>query len=553
LIALRLPLTAVFVASTLFAAEGEVAKAALRLDLVSSKAPKPLAMEFRILAADALRERHPDLANKFVEQTVAELNAGKDWVVGYKLIQGLAQASPTDAIAVLPKLVPGYAQIVIAALAQSRRAAEAMALYMDLLKRGEVRASGASSLLLPLVKQDPAKAAKVFHDVLATLPDPLDPSDASWVVNIAGNLAPTSPQLAADAIERVLKAATAPDYAEISSPVILGAFADGTRSVNTTNTRDTLLLLTATRLRAIAPDRLAPYQDALSKWNLSGLQMKSISYRASTPVAKPGDTRALENSIRQRTGQIRGKATDAERAVLVQQIAADIRKLPPGEGKIGAIRSLASVSTEGALGKEALTAVASTLAAAMRDSFPVLLEARQPLAYGDAYIELARYVRYEQVEPPFADPALDAAGALLELRERVQQENGFTLTSLDGKIFSLDALKGKVVLLNFWATWCPPCRKEMPDMDKLYKELESKGLVVLAVSDEDRPTVEQFLAKTPYSFPVLLDPGRTVNKAFMVEGIPKSFIFDRDGRLAALAIDMRTEEQFRLLLKQAGL
>ncbi len=261
----------------------------------------------------------------------------------------------------------------------------------------------------------------------------------------------------------------------------------------------------------------------------------------------------MENSINQRIGQIRGKATDAERAALVMEIARDIGTLPAGPGKVSSIRSLANLSTEGNLGKEALTAVADTLATAMRESYPVMMEAKQPWPYGDGWIELAKLVRYERVSAPFADPALDAAGGLLELRERVEQENGFTLTSLDGKTYTLAGLKGRVVLLNFWATWCPPCRKEMPDMEKLYREYESKGLTVLAVSDEDRETVERFLAKTSYTFPILLDPGRKVNDAFMVEGIPKTFLFDREGRLAAQSIDMRTEAQFRDMLKMAGL
>lgn len=76
---------------------------------------------------------------------------------------------------------------------------------------------------------------------------------------------------------------------------------------------------------------------------------------------------------------------------------------------------------------------------------------------------------------------------------------------------------------------------------------------MIAVSDEDRATVEPFLAKNRYSFAVALDPGRKVNTAFSVGGIPKSFIFDREGHLAAQAIDMRTEAQFMELLKLAGL
>ena len=212
----------------------------------------------------------------------------------------------------------------------------------------------------------------------------------------------------------------------------------------------------------------------------------------------------------------------------------------------------ASVSTEGDLGKEALTAVATTLAGALRESMPDPITDRYLRTYSDGYLEVAKLVRYERVKVP-ADPTLDAAGAVLELRERVQADTGFTLTDLAGKSWSLAALKGKIVLLNFWATWCPPCRKEMPDMEKLYRNYEQKGLIVLAVSDEQRSVVEAFIAKNPYTFPILLDPDRIVNTAFTVEGIPKSFIFDREGRLAAMAIDMRTESQFMELLKQAGL
>ena len=90
-------------------------------------------------------------------------------------------------------------------------------------------------------------------------------------------------------------------------------------------------------------------------------------------------------------------------------------------------------------------------------------------------------------------------------------------------------------------------------MEALYKRFEKKGLVVLAVSDEDRETVASFLEKQHYTFPVLLDPGREANKAFDVEGIPKSFIFNADGKLVAQAMDMRSERQFLELLKVAGI
>jgi peroxiredoxin len=257
--------------------------------------------------------------------------------------------------------------------------------------------------------------------------------------------------------------------------------------------------------------------------------------------------------ITARLSTMRSQPTDADRAQVAIEVAGLIRELPAGPTKLNHARSLASLTTEGDLGKEALTLVAATLAGAMREVYPAMMAAKDPWAYGGPYIELAKLMRYEHVTVPGDDPALDAAGALLELREAIQQEAGFTLIALDGKQYSLAALKGQVVLLNFWATWCPPCRKEMPDLDNLYRVYRNKGLIVLAVSDEKRETVEKFLSKNSYNFPVLLDPGRKVNTAFFVEGIPKSFIFDREGRLAAQAIDMRTEAQFKALLKQAGI
>jgi peroxiredoxin len=93
----------------------------------------------------------------------------------------------------------------------------------------------------------------------------------------------------------------------------------------------------------------------------------------------------------------------------------------------------------------------------------------------------------------------------------------------------------------------------MPDLDAIYKDFRSKGLVILAIGDEDRAKVVSFLAEHKVSYPVLLDPGRRVNDRFVVRGIPKTFVYDRSGRLAAESIDMRTRKQFMEMLSRAGL
>jgi len=107
----------------------------------------------------------------------------------------------------------------------------------------------------------------------------------------------------------------------------------------------------------------------------------------------------------------------------------------------------------------------------------------------------------------------------------------FTLTDMQGQQVSISQFRGKVVILNFWATWCPPCREEMPSMEKLYRDHQDQGLVMLAVNVEEngKQLVSKFLQKTPYSFPILLDSENTAQNAYGVFRFPESFIIDRNG------------------------
>ncbi|HUB34036.1 MAG TPA: redoxin domain-containing protein [Bryobacteraceae bacterium] len=267
-----------------------------------------------------------------------------------------------------------------------------------------------------------------------------------------------------------------------------------------------------------------------------------------TPQPRPEHSAAFAE-IERKIHQFRGLPTDADRAQLAIQLAPAIRALP-GPEELALATALCGVITEGDLGAKALAAAAGALADSIQ-GMPKWANAAQPDS--GVVLELAGLVRYEHVPAPVENPALGTALLLLELRERLHQEAGFSLAGLDANAYSLPALRGKVVLLNFWATWCPPCRKEMPDMEKLYREFASRGFVVLAVSDENPDVVREFLADKHYTFPILLDTDRKVHEAFNVEGIPQSFLFDRDGKIVAQSIDMRTERQFRRMLSSAGL
>jgi peroxiredoxin len=249
--------------------------------------------------------------------------------------------------------------------------------------------------------------------------------------------------------------------------------------------------------------------------------------------------------------QLRGlrKLDDTVRVQTTKDLALQIRQLPVVPNKVQLAGALANLSTEGDFGRDTLKEVTSTLETALREQPP----AGKPGEPDSLYVELASLVRYEHMQASSDNPQFAAAMAKLEADDAKRERADFTLTDLQGKPWHLRDLKGKVVLVNFWATWCSPCRKEMPDLDALYNKFKDQGFVVLAISDEEAAKVSPYIAEHKISYPVMLDAGRKVNDAFIVEGIPKSFVYDRSGKLVAQSIDMRTKNQFLGMLVQAGL
>lgn len=114
----------------------------------------------------------------------------------------------------------------------------------------------------------------------------------------------------------------------------------------------------------------------------------------------------------------------------------------------------------------------------------------------------------------------------------------FNVRSLEGKSVSLSDYRGKVVLINLWATWCPPCREEMPSMQSLYDDLKDRGFTILAAAApnpprETREKIEDFIKDGNYSFPVLIDSEYEVNEIYGTGSIPTSWVVDSEGTLVA--------------------
>ena len=117
----------------------------------------------------------------------------------------------------------------------------------------------------------------------------------------------------------------------------------------------------------------------------------------------------------------------------------------------------------------------------------------------------------------------------------------FTLPDMAGNPVQLATLQGKVVFINVWTTWCPPCIEEMPTIQRLYEQLHPKGLEILAINMDalGRQTVEPFLDKRRLTFPVLLDPESRTERLYGTAGVPESFIVDKAGRLVEKIVGPR--------------
>ena len=117
------------------------------------------------------------------------------------------------------------------------------------------------------------------------------------------------------------------------------------------------------------------------------------------------------------------------------------------------------------------------------------------------------------------------------LREKISSRD-FSLSTTAGETLSLSHLKGKVVFLNFWATWCGPCRMEMPSMETLYSRFKNDGLEIVAVNCmETGQEVASFMKNNGFTFPAALDTDGKVNGEYGVQAIPTSYLMDRDGKI----------------------
>lgn len=119
-------------------------------------------------------------------------------------------------------------------------------------------------------------------------------------------------------------------------------------------------------------------------------------------------------------------------------------------------------------------------------------------------------------------------------------------------VHSLESYKGKVIFLNFWATWCPPCKKEMPDIENIYKEYgkNKKDVVILGVNSEKTKDIKKFLDENNYTFPTVIDENSEVMRKYFIQAFPTSFVIDKEGNVYGYVMGGLTGEQIKQVIEE---
>ena len=543
----------------------EVDRIVRAIQELAPKEPVILGIETELRAAYLLRESNPDAARAFLERGSTRLAAHPEIVPTPWMIASLFAMGPDRAEEI----------ILQHANQQSYRA-----LLEYYLKRGQptdairilhevIVADGPPLRYIPealgkLIPLDPLGAADVYFALRSSLALKAKyPLRGAPVVFAQGLAQAVANDRAAvhEVLEKLLPLLDTTDFLPDGKNSIKVVIAG--QEVETKNARETALLRLGALTKAIAPDlyqrygkffdeRLAPVKsldDALPIVNARVQPITLFAWATFDFEKAPLDSALSEmrkiGEVHRRGAAAgvmigRGDVSQTQKRALLNEMLASIQAAAK-EDRAGAVENLIWLASKAGLDRAAILPAVELLVNSVRDSsYPI--DSTAALMMKEYGVDAGRN-----------DPSIQSRVALLQLEESLANAYSFTLPLLDGKQIGLTDLRGKVVLLNFWATWCGPCRVEMPILENVYRQMKDKGFTVLAITAEDPSVVRRFVKQTKMKLPVLIDRTRTTFDHYAIEGLPQTVILDRQGRPAARTSVLSDEASLRKLLASAGM
>jgi peroxiredoxin len=444
--------------------------------------------------------------------------------------------------------------------------------------------------LQQMARDKPQNAVELLAERVADFP--VTRAKASEVRTLLRDLAVfPSPDfdLTRTALRKIFAAVDRPDFTESASEFeYIATYKVGGKEIKTTTTFETILLPAAAYLELFDSEAFHTRLTSLPKWgpdlaNLSVFDLQGLARTNILRVQRAGpqqksaplpDTSKM--SYQEAMAAAHALGFPANYSVLVQisggrDLTAEQRKATFEEifpllrrqdpyTRYNNTRWIfweaADSKIEGLFAEAALEWIGA-LDAAVDSNDRMLLQEQERGALDSEFQKLDELFQQRDFAFSQPHPSIVSRRALARLDAAANEIADFSLISADGMTFRLRDLKGKIVLIDFWATWCPPCRDAVPSLEKIHRDWNDKGVVVLGVDDESAGAIRSFNSKNGVTYPTLLDPDRKVHELFGVDGngqgIPLSVVFDRDGKFVGRVPYPHNEESFLGVLRKAGL
>jgi peroxiredoxin len=543
------------------ASSQDVDPIARRIQEFAAKEPLARGIETELRAASLLRQTRPELAAAFLESGKRRLAAHPDIQPTKWMVTSLLALDPEHGEgAILQHASSAAFDALLQYYFSSDRMDRGVAVLQKAVRYEGPRVTYVPTAIQKLIPLDPVAAADAYFTLRES------PRLASRYPRLPVVFSEALPHVAAahpDAVHTVLSRLFPlfDDETFLTNvPVSITARVGGTE-VRTKNARETVLLRLGALARVAVPEEYARNEKRFdlrvaSVKNLDEVLLIADAHPEGNGPQKSGFDFAKEpaesavTEWRKMTqlgprdvaaGTLLGRAdlSPAQKRAVMNEMIAFIRAAQK-QDRAGAADDLIWWADKAGLDRQTIRPAVELLVNAAPDSsYPV----------DDEAVLVMRQYGFELGQN---DPSIQARVALAQLEQVLSDRYTFTLPSLDGTSTRLNDLRGKVVLLNFWATWCGPCRAEKPILQKVYGDLKEKGLVLLAITDEDPATVRHFVNEYHLTLPVFIDRTRTVFDHYLVEGIPKTIILDRRGRAVAWPITISDEGELRRALAAAG-
>ena len=478
-------------------------------------------------------------------------------------------------------------------LKQRRRALEALiayhrrqgdrersaALASEAIRTAREEEANERSNLGTVAEVRPLEAVELF-DLLRRDPkaQPLLPESTLGLLEGLGTALETRPDSVRAALDRLVPTLAEPEFGKNARLLVTCRVQLGEQPVETTDSRATLLLMAALLERQLRPEAAVP--SAFQAWGaeLSKLETPEAARKALASRVVRYEVRGETRSEKPRPASVSLELPVTEALTWIRTNVPERRQLgelwryliskPRPEAEIGELVSTLIDWAEQAPAEanpywhvESLLDLDGrlrpggkpwTLPAQYRQAvFHTAARAGQRMDRDpDRLAVLVQAMRREKIPLPPGVPSAEARARTEDLRNTLEERFDFTLPAIEGPPRRLKAERGKVVVLNFWGTWCGPCREELPALRKIYESMRHAGLEVFAITDENAGVVRGFLAKNPLGIPVLLDEKGQVFDHYNVQGRPETIVLDRAGRTVSHFYGPRTE-QLRATVEQA--